>query len=192
MSIILYEIKKKIVQVDLKIHLVDTTELILSRTIFVSRHDVEIYLKDYTVIELDLAIEKQNKEIAKLVKEYDDEKEKLLKMQRIDQQKRIIRRIKDGDEYPFKRKKIYSYTLVMVGTISALYANLCYDSSTGLENKKQYESAAVGRTIGSVFYIIASGFYGTAGYLYFADSDYASFKITPSSNGITLAMSKKF
>ena len=187
-----YEIDEREVKISLSFSLNKDGKLLRFIQFIVLKSSVEMYLKDYSDRELNYIISRQNDEISNLLAKQKTEREKLLQLQQVKQQKNVITRLKKGEEFPFKVKDDYTYSLLMGGIISALYARSWYLTSDNLEKKNKETSASTSRYIGSIFYFGAAICFGYFGHEYFSENDYFNLKLASSNKNITLALSKRF
>ncbi len=176
-----YEIEKEIVKINLKITLIDTSELVASKTIVVDRVSVEMYLKDYSEQELEFIIDKQNSEIRSLLRKQDEKRKRAIKYQQIKQRKDITARLKKGKEVPYSD---YNYKLLWLSGGGIFYGLSSFSAANKTENDDKKDTNTI-RTLGVLSFI------GAAWCIYFyINNKYASLQISPSE--ISILITKKF
>lgn len=194
-----YEIKKEVVQIELKILSVDTSELVASKTIIVDRSLIEIYLRDYSEQELDLIIDKQNREIRSLLKIQEEQREKVRKLQEIRDQKEKMSMINRGEyvEEVERPKREYKFPkggkrILAIGGVAGIYGAINHAAASSLRLKNKEGAASIGENIGNLLYLISAVCFGYVGYKYYSSGSEQKMYISASPNKITFFISKRF
>ncbi len=194
-----YEIEKEVIQIRLKVLKIDTSELIISKIISIPRSSVKMYLVDYSEEELDLIIKRQEKEVAELFEKQRDEKEKEEKLQQIREQKGKIERIRQGEYVEEKPKKEYKlptggYIVLYTGVVSGIFGAMYHSVGNDLRKKDKNAAAGTAEMLGNIFYLFSATCFSAVIYrvLTIDEDEYTTMQITPSSNKLTFALSKKF
>ena len=176
-----YEVKKNIVRISLKLLLVDTSEIVVYKRIDIYRSSIEMYLTDYSEEELNRIIDKNNESIKDLLDKHEEKSKRLLKLQRIKQQRKSISRIRDGDYDPFSNQ---NYKLLWFAGAGVFYGATSFSAAKRAEADGK-KGADFIRVLGALSYAGASW----CVYKYFNDQDIS---LHASMSKIYVSVSKKF